>query len=103
MCIERTTIRYAGRRRKQPKKLSRVVDVSVDSICSGSSFSSFVDFWKRRRTMDRLGYFFMLQSSVGLVCFSRQRHAEDAYGNLLFSSRSVGNIQLGVVKKARSK
>ena len=103
MCIEPTTIRYVGTRRKQPKKLSQVVDVSVDSICSGSSLSSFVDFWKRQRTVDWLGYFFLFQSSVGLVCFSRQRHAEDAYGNLLFSSRSVGNIQLGVVKKARSK
>ena len=80
-----------------------MVDVSVDSICSGSSLSSFVDLGKRGCAMDWLGYFFLFQSSVGLVCFSRQRHAEDAYGNLLFSSRSVGNIQLGVVKKARSK
>ena len=80
-----------------------MVNVSVDSICSGSSLSSFVDLGKRGCAMDWLGHFFLFQFSVGVVCFSGQRHAEDAYGNLLFSSRSVGNIQLGVVKKARSK
>ena len=92
MCIEPTTIRYVGTRRKQPKKLSQVVDVSVDSICSGSSLSSFVDLGKRGCAMDWLGYFFLFQSGVGVVCFSGQRHAKNAYGNLLFSSRSVGNI-----------
>ena len=92
MCIEIITIRYVGTKRRQSKKLSQVVNVSMDSICSSFGFSIPVDLGKRRCAVDWLGYFFLFQFSVGMVCYERQRHAEDAHGNMLFSSRIVGNI-----------